>query len=373
MLNLSPMQRKTDYEEIFIFVSGSTPQIITETICALAVKSPPVYPSKIIVITTSEGVKTAQETLINQSVLSKLFNEYNIPHTELIFETVKDASGKVLSDIRTAEDNKLVANRIARVIADNAKNPKARLHCSIAGGRKTMSFYLGSALQLYGRPQDKLYHVLVTPEFETNRDFFYKPKKNRQIKTKDGRILNTDDAKIELAELPFLRLGDKIKLSDEKDLYQAVGDAQTAIDEAVFSQEVSVNLKMRELRIGDIKIDLPPVQFALYATFLKLKKSCKKPKCNDCRTCFIQRKKWDESKKKVFREFYNKMRTLSDKDWFEKYDPTVFTTAVSKINRIIREKLGNDTLAQDYLIKSKRLYGETQYTVNINRQKIKIV
>jgi CRISPR-associated protein (TIGR02584 family) len=32
---------------------------------------------------------------------------------------------------------------------------------SIAGGRKTMGFYAGYALSLYGRAQDRMSHVLV--------------------------------------------------------------------------------------------------------------------------------------------------------------------------------------------------------------------
>ena len=43
-----------------------------------------------------------------------------------------------------------------------------------------MSFYMGAAMLLFGRPWDKLYHILVTPEFETNHEFFYKPQKIRR-------------------------------------------------------------------------------------------------------------------------------------------------------------------------------------------------
>ncbi|WP_442891844.1 CRISPR-associated ring nuclease [Dissulfurispira sp.] len=40
-----------------------------------------------------------------------------------------------------------------------------------------MSFYMGAALQLFGRPWDRLYHVLVTPEFESNPEFFTSQRK----------------------------------------------------------------------------------------------------------------------------------------------------------------------------------------------------
>ena len=48
-----------------------------------------------------------------------------------------------------------------------------QLMVSIAGGRKTMGYYAGYALTLFGRHQDQLSHVLVSEEFEGNRDFFF--------------------------------------------------------------------------------------------------------------------------------------------------------------------------------------------------------
>jgi CRISPR-associated protein (TIGR02584 family) len=52
-------------------------------------------------------------------------------------------------------------------------DPDCAIHASIAGGRKTMGFYLGYALSLFGRPQDRLSHVLVSSPFESNQNFFY--------------------------------------------------------------------------------------------------------------------------------------------------------------------------------------------------------
>ena len=51
----------------------------------------------------------------------------------------------------------------------------ASLHVSIAGGRKTMGFYVGYALSLFARDQDRLSHVLVPPSLESRQDFFYPP------------------------------------------------------------------------------------------------------------------------------------------------------------------------------------------------------
>ncbi len=165
---------QTKYEEVLVCVAGATPQIITETIYALANKNPPVYIDKIYIITTKTGKEKIKDTLIDRGILNALLNEYSLPPIDFSEESiiVIENEGKEIEDIRNASENEATADTIIKFIRELTLNPKLRLHCSIAGGRKTMSFYLGSALQLFGRIQDKLYHVLVSPEFESNPDFF---------------------------------------------------------------------------------------------------------------------------------------------------------------------------------------------------------
>lgn len=52
-------------------------------------------------------------------------------------------------DIRTDADNETVADQILEFIRQQTADPETRLHCSIAGGRKTQALYLGFALQIY--------------------------------------------------------------------------------------------------------------------------------------------------------------------------------------------------------------------------------
>jgi hypothetical protein len=92
---------------------------------------------------------------------------------------IKGQKGQFLDDIREGSHNEALGDFIAGFIREKSQDSNTRLHCSLAGGRKTMSFYLGSALQLFGRPWDKLYHVLVSPEFESHPEFYYKPRKDR--------------------------------------------------------------------------------------------------------------------------------------------------------------------------------------------------
>ena len=250
------MRIEKAYKEIFIFVAGTTPQIITETICALSQKTIPIYPDEIFIITTLTGKRFIEKQLLDSGILSEMMLELGLPQipiTEGSFVVPKDANNFEIDDIRSEEENELMGNLITSLVRDKSNDPSSRLHCSIAGGRKTMSFYLGAALQLFGRPQDKLYHVLVTPEFELNPSFFYKPKKNRIIQGRgiDGKPkqLNTKNANIELAELPFIRLSGKISFQG-KDFRELVLEGQRTIDLAMVQPELVVNLLERYIPVS---------------------------------------------------------------------------------------------------------------------------
>ena len=86
------------------------------------------------------------------------------------------------------------------------------LHVSIAGGRKTMGFYLGYALSLYGRAQDRLSHVLVSAPYESHPQFFYPTIRSQVIYTPPphNRPYDTRAAEVTLAAIPFVRLRDEL-------------------------------------------------------------------------------------------------------------------------------------------------------------------
>lgn len=115
--------------------------------------------------------------------------EYGIDPQTIKFDensiiVVKDRVGNPIEDIRTIEENTAFANLITSFIRDKAEDTDTILHCSVAGGRKTMSIYMAYALQLFGRPQDTLSHVLVSEGFESHPEFFYIQKKCTSLKSK---------------------------------------------------------------------------------------------------------------------------------------------------------------------------------------------
>ncbi len=83
-------------------------------------------------------------------------------------------------------DNAAVADFITEEVREITADPNASLHVSIAGGRKTMGFYVGYALSLFGRAQDRLSHVLVPPAFESPRRFFLSAARRQEDERASG-------------------------------------------------------------------------------------------------------------------------------------------------------------------------------------------
>ncbi|MBI5375399.1 MAG: hypothetical protein HZA77_08185 [Candidatus Schekmanbacteria bacterium] len=76
--------KKTGYKETFIFIIGTTPQIITETIYYLGVvNNPHITPDEIFIITTETGRNIVKSSLLAKGILKKLEDEYSLPETPL--------------------------------------------------------------------------------------------------------------------------------------------------------------------------------------------------------------------------------------------------------------------------------------------------
>lgn len=378
------------FKEIFIFVAGATPQIITETIYALSQKNPPIYPDEVYIITTKVGKDRIMDSIIRQGVLNKLTEEYGLTPVRLdnsSFIMVTDRYGNPLEDIRTNEENEILGDTITSFIREKAADMNTRLHCSLAGGRKTMGFYMGAALQLFGRPWDRLYHVLVSPEFESNSQFFYKPKKDKIIDCKlpDGTIkkLSTKYARIELAELPLITLRNKVSLHG-KGFRELVEEGQREIDTATMQPEIRVNLSERTIYIGDNLINMVPMQLLIYTVFLMQKKEyCKRPErpyCFECTDCYpslveLSSRVALEEMAKYYEKIYSgkplKTADLLNR-WKDGLPIDVLRQGICKINRVIKEQLNKETLLPYYSITPVKRYASSRYGMKVEKGKITV-
>lgn len=204
---------------ILLCVAGLSPQIVTETVYALTVPGETrSIPTEIHLLTTAEGAERARLTLLSDEPgwFHRLRRDYGLPDIRFTLDEIhilRAADGRLLDDIRNEADNQAIADTITQVVRDLTADPDSAVHASIAGGRKTMGFYLGYALSLFGRPQDRLSHVLVSSPFESNSNFFYPTPVPRVIFATgpDQRPLDASAAEVMLADIPFVRLRDGLQ------------------------------------------------------------------------------------------------------------------------------------------------------------------
>jgi CRISPR-associated protein (TIGR02584 family) len=204
-----------------------SPAVLTETVWALAQEKEPVIPDRVVVITTISGRQAIERELLmpsrpdartvwqelRRAVLGQAAEKdprLNFDAARLI-EAPNPRTGKSdwLEDLRTPEENAATANFILAELRRWVETPDTRLVLSIAGGRKTMGALLYACLSLLGRETDRLTHVLVNDPFDDPRlkPRFYFPKQLQQeLIAMDGRAVRAAEAKIDLADLPFVPL-----------------------------------------------------------------------------------------------------------------------------------------------------------------------
>jgi CRISPR-associated protein (TIGR02584 family) len=165
---------------IMLAVTGLSTQVITETLYALNQMNRAVH--AIHIITTRSGKDHLLAQLLDggRGPFYRYLEEYGSAGAGIDFgpgniHVVRDAFGAEIADIIDESDNAHLLEKCLEVTFHHTRSPDTAVFFSIAGGRKTMGACLTLAAQMYGRPQDRLYHVLVSPEFESSRAFFYPP------------------------------------------------------------------------------------------------------------------------------------------------------------------------------------------------------
>jgi len=253
---------KNNYTNILITVSGSTPQILTETLYNLVVQRG-IPMDEIYVLTTTHGQAKMDETVRKNGLISKMYWDYNLKHLKFpSFEIVllKDVQGNDLDDVRTLEDNEAAAKQIIDFVREKTFVPNSRLFCSLAGGRKTMSSYMAIALNLFGREQDELSHVLIFPEErEKDKNFFFPAPDDRETR-------------IDYARIPFIRLREKLKkiFGDIEQLGYDELLKVTKLDVEDLAKDVTVILHKNARKItiewGDkqFPVEFEPKLFTIY-------------------------------------------------------------------------------------------------------------
>lgn len=264
---------------ILLAVSGLSPQIITETLYGLAVspaeESDRFIPDEVHVVTTAQGANRIKLLLLSehQGWFHRMRDEFQLPSMRFDDSTIHiitDLLDQPLVDIRDANDNTRVADKLTELVAAFTNDSNTALHVSIAGGRKTMGFFAGYVLSLFARPQDSLSHVLVSPQYESHPDFFYPTSQQNIILGRDKVCtpLDTKQAKVELAFLPIVSLRDGLPervLSGEASYSDAVAEARRAVG----PPRIDIDMKAKSLLCAEIEVKMTPRDFAFYLWFIQ--------------------------------------------------------------------------------------------------------
>jgi hypothetical protein len=301
------------------------------------------------------------------------------------------ADKKTLKDIRSEEDNESAANEISEIVRRLTEDPNTQIHASAAGGRKTMSIYLTAAMQLFGRNQDRLSHVLVSEDFETLSDFYYIPRVPCELKDRHGNSLSTDKAQIHLANIPFIRLRGVMSgwIESERghSYSEMVRRAQEDLDFIVSEYDLQIDLRRKKVFVGSRAVNLTERElffFTMFAIFRAKSegtdgaKSLKELTHADFDMAFrrITAARGDEvgieectsyPRFSFLNELVQQINTRREKDLKD------FTDKLLVTNARIKGKFEEKGLPEQYMIGLRDLRGLSRYGLSIAAKRIKFI
>ena len=280
---VSMIREEDAVRQILVISTGLAPQVVTEMLWWFVARedAPRVVPDAIHIVTTRRGAGVVREQLLGAGgKLAEFCREFNLPDLgdRVDVRVPTEADLEPGDDTRDLDTNIGYANLVTRLLRDLTADPDTCVHASLAGGRKTMSFYMGYAMSLLGREHDELSHVLVSPPaLENSPDFWWKPATPRKVRAgRHGALRSTEDAMIDVAPVPFARLRHLMNpaLFDAPavDFRRFVGGAQAG----VASRRVVLTDSRLEVRVGSHAVRLPPKQYCLYRLLAELRKERRK-------------------------------------------------------------------------------------------------
>jgi len=332
-------------KNILICVTGLTPQVVTETLFCLSHQKK-IRIDELYIVTTSRGrdVIMGIDEKINlpplKNELKRMCDKYKINNPKFEYNDTHVIVASDLSielhDIRNDKDNKLFPNTLCDFMNNISKDKNNVLHCSISGGRKSMSVDMAFALSLFGRESDKLWHIL-THENQEFKGFF----PENEIEEKE----------LELAELPFVRLRSIIgnetgnKSFTKKMKYtDIVKFTQEKIKQS-FVDKIFIDCKRNEINIGEYEsIRLEPAKFKLYK--------------------FIIMNKLEGMESVSVESIL--------KDCPHSFTKKTLTEAVSKINDVIQHCVNDIDFQRLIVIQGRETFGASRYGIIVENSKIKI-
>ena len=359
-------------KNILIAVTGLTPQIVTETFFCLA-KQKKINIDEIFIITTKRGKEVITGKYKNSSAykhplkaeLKAMCDKWKLrlPKFEVASHViVAQEESLELNDIRSDKDNLLFPNKTADFIRKISEDPQNILYCSISGGRKSMGVHLAAALQIFGRENDRLLHVLTS---EKNEFKGFYPANNKEAK------------ELELSEIPFVSLRPLLidVLKDKKfsnlKYSEVVSLSRSKLKELSEKNFLLLDLPKCRIIYGNKEAKLEKVELGIYNLIYELKTEGKLALSRE----YLESTEFAVRLKTFLQDTYHRYFDEINKNiWYNKnFQIEELRSKFSNIKRKISPIFSTEETAEQFLISDVvDVYGSKAYGIKagVNRFRV---
>ncbi len=366
-------------KRILLAVCGKTPQIITETLYALWDKGE--FPQVIKIFTTRTGKEALYTKLLDpaRGIFYKFCEEYEIEAEEIEFSwkdiLVPRVNEIEIEDILTEEDNFAFLQAVLEETFYFTSDPDTAVYFSLAAGRKTMGAFFTLAAQIYGRCQDRLYHVLVHSDFEYSPHFYYPPKspKNIELINSAGEkyYKSTEYAKISLINIPFFSVREKFSAEMLKKPF--LPQELMALLEKAEEPKLKLHIRSCKIEWQGKSMTLPVAWFTLYLFFILCRK-----RVTDNKNCYLDMLEIENCKEEIA-SLYHKIIQFMPKKELPRSDTGIIALTAenirsyrSKVNAKIHKNFGQLS-GEKFSICSFGQKPNTKYGLNLMPHLIEII
>lgn len=335
-------------KEILLSLVGKSPQVVTEALYCLLIKKK-IHIDEIVVITTEDCAEEVFTSLNRE--ISNFCRRFRIKNLQFERGNIIKAQEEIVEQTKISSMTETIFETIK-----NSKQEGNALHCFISGGRKTMSVDLAIALSIFGDDNDRMYHVIASPEFAETKKFY--PETEEEAKM------------LYLVEKPFVKLKYKDAAdTQQREISKLVEKVQERIDSSVSLPDLTIRISERLIRIGEVDCYFQPLVFAVYLFFAKQEK-------------FVRGgKNFSKTHSEALWKLYQKIspsyghRDRVAKAGLEegKIDFEVVQKAISIIRNKISELLEGQNIAEFYTISQEGTYADKKYGIRLPKSKIRIL